>query len=365
MAAKSTIIEPSFRIGCGRYLQSSGALSCVGEEAARLAAKRALIIGTKTPFALTAPALERSLTARGITADFYTHTGFCRESACRTIMESDAFRAADVIIGVGGGNVMDTAKYCAVRAGKPVINIPTTSATCAAYTPLSVLYTDEGRTVGTVHHPVEVNCVIADTAILCRQPARMLVSGVYDSLSKLYEIKQRLIGRTSDEVDIGLYTSYRLSEFMASLLESKLDAVLDDLREGRETKALSDVIYTLIATTAVISGMARGSNQSALAHQIYESLRTLFPREVYHFLHGELVAVGLIIQIAYNGTDDPAAFRARMHALGLPVSLAEIGIPPSEENLALLYDALRTSAVMEDADGAELARLRDAIMQIK
>ncbi len=365
MAAKSTIIEQSFRIGCGRYLQSGGAISLVGEEAARLGTKRAFIIGTKTPFALTAAEIERSLAAEGITAHFHTHEGFCRESQCTRIMESDAFRAADLVIGVGGGNVMDTAKFCAVRAGKPVINLPTTSATCAAYTPLSVLYTDEGRTVGTVHFPVEVNCVIADTAILCRQPARMLLSGTYDSLAKLYEIKQRLIGLTPDEVDIGLYTSYQLSEFIAALLEGKLDTVLDDLREGRETKALSDVIYTLIATTAVISGMARGSNQSALAHQIYESLRTLFPREVYTFLHGELVAVGLIIQIAYNGTDDPAAFRARMHALGMPVSLGEIGIEPSEENLALLYDALRTSAVMEDADETELARLRDAVMMIK
>ncbi len=41
--------------------------------------------------------------------------------------------------------------------------------------PLSVCCDEEGRTVGTSHHKIEVNCVIADMDILCRQPVCLLL----------------------------------------------------------------------------------------------------------------------------------------------------------------------------------------------
>ena len=71
----------------------------------------------------------------------------------------------DVIVGVGGGVLMDFSKLCGYYAKLPVINLPTSSATCACYTPLSVRYTPEGRTVGSRHYDYEVDAVLADTEI--------------------------------------------------------------------------------------------------------------------------------------------------------------------------------------------------------
>jgi hypothetical protein len=58
---------------------------------------------------------------------------------------------------------------------------------------------------------------------------------------------------------------------------------------------------TTIAATGVISGIARGSNQCALAHKFYETARTLFPDASKPYLHGEMVGVGLLLQNHYNG----------------------------------------------------------------
>lgn len=365
MATKYSIKENSYRIGCGRYLHGSGMISNVAEEIIRLGCRKPFVMGGKTALSLTREAIEKSLAEHSLTAHFHTYLGFCCQDVCAEIMESDKFKACDAVIGVGGGNLMDAAKYCAVLSGKPVINIPTSSATCAAFTPLSVCYTRDGRAVGTTHHKTEVNCVIVDTSILCRQPTRLLLAGIYDSLAKLYELRQRMQGISVDDGDIGLYSSYHMSEFAADFLNNRLEAVIADTKHGIDSKLISDTAWITVALTGVISGLARGSNQTAIAHKVYESLRALFPVEVYSYLHGELVGMGLIVQIAYNGEGDADEFRARMRSFGMPTSLGEIGIEPNEENIALLRDKILDSTAMAGTTADEQARFCKVIELLK
>ena len=365
MATKYSIKETSFRIGSGRYLQGSGILSDIADEVLRLGCKKPFVMGGKTALSLTREQIESSLAAKEMTANFYTYKGFCCKETCAELMDTDEFKSADVVIGVGGGNLMDAAKYCAVTSKKPVINVPTSAATCAAFTPLSVCYSKEGRSVGTTHHKTEVNCVIVDTAILCRQPVRLLLAGVYDSIAKIHELRQRMQGISVDDGDIGLYSSYHMSEFVDSFLTERLEACYADVKAGKDTKLVQDVCWVLIALTGVVSGLARGSNQTAIAHKVYESLRALFPAEVYSYLHGEMVGMGLIVQIAYNGEGDPDAFRARMRELGMPTTLSDVGVAPTDENLTLLCNKVLASTAMAGTTEGEQARFKEAIQWLK
>ncbi len=361
MATEYSFKENSFRLGCGRYLQGSGILSAFADEVLLLGCKKPFIMGGKTALSLTRDTLEKSLAEKGLAANFHTYLGFCCQDTCAEIMESAEFKECDAVVGVGGGTLMDAAKYCAVLSGKPIINIPTSSATCAAFTPLSVCYTRDGRTVGTTHHKIEVNCVIADTSILCRQPVRLLLAGVYDSLAKLYELRQRMLGISIDDGEIGLYSSYHMSEFAADFLNGHLEACVADVKAGRDTKLVSDTVWIIIALTGVISGLARGSNQTAIAHKIYYTLRTLFPAEVYSFLHGELVGMGLTVQIAYNGEEDYALFLERMRSLGMPVRLSDVGVEPTEENLAKIREMILASTAMAGTTDEEQERFAEVI----
>ena len=354
MPTISRIRESSFRIGSGRYIQEAGAIARVGKETARLGGRKPLIIGGATALSIAEEAVLKSLSVAGIVGEVAEYKGFCCVSTSNRIIAEHP--DTDMVIGVGGGNVMDAAKYIAAEKGVPVLNIPTSSATCAAYTPLSVCYTPEGGKDKSFHHKREVDCVIADTDVLCHQPPRLLLAGIYDSIAKIYELRQRMLGVADEDNDIGLLASYNLSGFAAEYLESHLEECIADVAAGKNTKTVNDTVFIVIALTGVISGLARGSNQCALAHAIYESARTLYPREVYSALHGELVAIGLILQTAYNGDGSAEEFAARMRRLGMPTRLSEVGVTLGEKSLDAFTDAILRSTSMAGTTEAEQAR---------
>ena len=365
MATKARVVEKSFRIGAGRYIQESGALKEIGNEVLLLNCKKAFVMGGTTALSITKETIENSFKEKDIEYFFYEHKGFCVLEHCEKIVECDEFKNADVVVGVGGGVLMDASKLCAVLGNKPVICVPTSSATCAAYAPLSVIYTEIGQNVGTKHHNREVNCLIADMDILSRQPARLFVSGVYDSMAKLIELNQRLIGKEESEIEIGLRSSYELSKFLYDRLVNNFDKALEDIKAGVESKEVFDCVYLAICLTGVVSGLARGSNQTAIAHKIYDSSRKLFAEKISKHLHGEVVAVGLIVQYAYNGLlEEARAFADTMRARGMLTSLNQMGVEKTEENRMLLYNKLIESTAMAGTTEEEHAKLFEALKLI-
>ena len=94
---------------------------------------------------------------------------------------------ADVILGVGGGKALDAAKLVAHRCQRPVITIPTSAATCAAWTALSNVYSEQGAfayDVSLSHCP---ELLILDYRLVQTAPIRTLVAGIGDALAKWYE----------------------------------------------------------------------------------------------------------------------------------------------------------------------------------
>lgn len=366
MATKSRVVETSFRFGCGRYIQESGAAARLPDEVRRLHGKSAFIIGGKTALSLALPVVEGAMNGAQMPYTVHEYSGFCCVQTCEELMDTEAFAAADVVVGIGGGNVCDAAKYMAVKSDLPVILVPTSSATCACFTPLSVTYTKDYRRAGSFHHDREVNAVLADMDLLCTQPERLLAAGVYDAAAKLIEIEQRVRDIPEDAVDVGLNASYALSRHTYERMFALMPAAVEALNRKESNKALYDLVYLTMAATGVISGMARGSNQCAIAHKIYDLSRALFPAPIKNALHGEIVGIGLLAQLYYNGrADEIENFAADMRSHGLPTSFHEIGIEPNAENMKLLYDEMLSSTAMAGTDAEEHARLLAALEVIK
>lgn len=364
MATNSKVVERSFRFGCGRYIQEPGALARAGEEAVRLGAQRAFLIGGKTALSLAGDTLRESLRAAGVSAEVVEYHGFCNREEAARLAASASESGCDLILCAGGGNLCDLGKLIAANAGLPVITVPTSSATCAATTPLSVTYTAEYQAAGTVHHTREVDAVLADMNILCRQPERLFAAGVYDALAKKIEIEQRLQGKEEDETDVGLSASFALAGYTYERMTALFEPACEELRRGEPGKALSDMIFLSVAATGVISGLARGSNQCAIAHKVYEGCRTLYSEAVRDKLHGELVAVGLIAQLFYNGEEAGSAeFRKKLTEHALPADLRSLGVQDAGAVEALYRYILPTSAMAGTGD-TEKERLHAALCRI-
>ena len=340
------IKEESFRIGSGRYIQGRGYIAKTGDEIMRLGTSP-LIIGGKTALDITKAQITKSITDKCKKYEFAVHTGTCNEERAKEFAQLAEQKGYDVIVGVGGGVICDFAKLCGYFAKLPVINIPTSSATCAAYTPLSIRYTPEGRTVGSLHYGYEVNGVIVDTAILAGQPVRLLLAGVSDALAKFVEIKQRFTEETT-EYPIGLDYAYAMAKASYKVLNDMTAKCISNMKKGDLSNEVENVIFTSIAATGVISGIARGSNQCALAHKFYETTRTLFPEAAKPYLHGEIVGVGLLLQNHFNGEEENnIALLELMKKNNMPYRLEDIGVDKTEEIFHQYYEKLCNSSAIE------------------
>lgn len=208
------------KIGAGRYIQGYGAISCIGREAKNFG-RKAFIIGGEKAVEASLPSIEDSLNQSGINFNLKINKGFCSYENLGLFSNNAASSKADMIIGVGGGKCMDLTKAVAMKLNLPVVTIPTIAATCAAWTPFSVMYAQNGSPLGSLHHEREISCCIADTNIIANAPARTLASGIADSFAKSEEIANGVPELTLRNSDVSVYTSYRLAKVIDEILYTR------------------------------------------------------------------------------------------------------------------------------------------------
>lgn len=355
------VLDKAYKFGAGRYLQGQEILEKAGGEILRVG-KKAYVIGGPRALAAAQERLERGFAQAGLSYTVESYSGLCTHEKAESVAQTFASDGYDVIVGVGGGKIMDLAKAIAYYAAVPVINIPTSIATCAAYTPLSVMYTEEGAALGSLRYEFELSAVLVDMDIIVREPPRYVGAGILDAMAKLIEIKNGHPVITLEEFPVDLFTSYTLAEFTYRELLRLARTARQDVAQQRLTKAVEDVTFMNIAVTGMISGISKGFGQSAIGHEIYERTRTYFTREAADYLHGEIVAVGLLAQLYYNREPEKVAeFKTLMREMGMPACLRDIHVEPSAENLEKLKGGLLESPFIDPQTPENVQRLTEAL----
>jgi len=350
------------KIGVGRFIFGKGAIGQLPDEILRYG-RRALLIGGKTTQPMVRGLVGNAIEEKGIEAAWTSmeepnSLDFAGRLAARMKQEG-----LDVIVAIGGGKCMDLCKVASDMAKKPVITVPTSVATCAASSAVSIMYTkDEARYDRSVPNEKEVDSLIADVDIIGASPERLFAAGILDSIAKLPETVNGRTDLAYPNVSLHKYMAYNNSLFIYDFL-TRYGVQVYENPTGDEG-LLQDLILINLIVTSLVSGFSKGSDQLAVAHGLYDAMRAIFPVESKNALHGEIVAVGVLMQMRFNGEkeEEYQKILGMMKTMKMPLTLRELGVEPTEENIAKLKAAnIEKNHIVKEE---ELKRLDIAFAEI-
>jgi glycerol dehydrogenase len=320
-----------------QILRGPGVIAQLGEICAK-AGERALVIGGHQALSATESTIREQLSSSGVTlVGCEWFGGQSSESNITRLAGCVETLGADVIIGVGGGKSLDTCKATGVAAHVPVITVPTIAATCAAVTPLTIRYHDDGHFRDLYPLSQAPHAVIIDSELLARAPLRWLAAGLGDTLAKWYEF--RAIGEQHTHLSGIASASSANSRICYDLIATFGGEACKAARAGQSNAALEQVLDAIFMFAGLTSLMSSGAH-SAAAHAIYEGFTVC--DKTREFGHGLLVGFGNLCLLALENRSDEEIWEAiaLAHACAVPLRLAEIADLNPEELDAIVQESV-------------------------
>ncbi|MGC9503746.1 iron-containing alcohol dehydrogenase family protein [Baaleninema sp.] len=345
MPESVTTQTPSYTalsVAPAQVLRGDGILSQIAEPVARLGRRPIVVAGHQTlelARERVCPVLERHKLAVASTS----YGCDCDETGLAAMEEAVRSHDADVVVGVGGGKALDAAKLLAHRSQLPIVTIPTSAATCAAWTGLSNVYTCEGAFRYDVPLAKCPDVLVLDYDLVRSAPQRTLVAGIGDALAKWYEAS---VSSGSSDRTLIVAAVQQARVLRDILLQKSAQAIAEP-----GSPAWREVVDASVLMAGVIGGLGGAQCRTVAAHAVHNALTHLL--ENRQTIHGEKVAFGILVQLRLEETvqQNQLAAAARQQLLkfydeiGLPKTLADLGM--GEISLSELERAAELSCVPE------------------
>lgn len=312
---------PPLMVAPAQVRRGAGILPDLGAVIAALG-QRPLVVGGDRSLAAAAPFLAPAL--EGLAAFQVTYGNDCSETTLARLQAAIAKHQADMIIGVGGGKALDTAKLIAHQAQLPAVTVPTSAATCAAWTALSNVYSEAGAFLYDVALDRCPDLLILDYDLIATAPLRTLIAGIGDALAKWYE--GSVSSGNSDQTLI--IAAVQQARVLRDLLFQKAPAAIAEPGGA----AWREVVDACVLLAGVMGGLGGAQCRTVAAHAVHNGLTHL--SESHGVLHGEKVAYGILVQLRLEemAQQSSLAYTARQQlrqfyaAIGLPQTLADMGM---------------------------------------
>ena len=260
----------------------------------------------------------------------------CREEI-RRLGDLAQDTSCDVIVGVGGGKAVDTAKAVSHRLQCPVIIVPTVASTDAPTAAVAVLYRPDHQFAGYEFYARSPDAVVVDTAIIAEAPPRFLACGIGDAYSKSFEVAACYNGGYPNQIQqpvggVAPLVSLQMASFLHTLLTTHAVLAMTAVR----ARTVSPSVEAVVEGCVLISGIAFESGGLSAAHSLYNAFTQLAAHMQPPQFHGELVHFGTCVEV-FLEAHSPARRQDVFtfgHQVGLPETLEEIGLADlSEEAL--------------------------------
>jgi glycerol dehydrogenase len=310
--------------GPRRYIQGPGGLDRIGEFAGELG-DRPFVVADRVALDLLRPRLAKSL---GDVASFATFAGECSHREIARLADACGAAGGNVVIALGGGKAIDTAKGVALRRDLPLLVAPTIASNDAPTSRVIVVYDDNHAIAEILHLRFNPDIVLVDTAVIAAAPVRFLRAGIGDAISKKFEV-ERAVAASGLNFFKGrsVQLTLTIAQSCYAEIRAHAEAAIADVQRGQTSPAVERIVEANI----LLSGLAFESGGLAAAHALTRGFTALAATKAA--LHGETVAFGLIVQLVLEGrqVEFLAEILAFYAAIGLPRTLRELGLADADE----------------------------------
>ncbi len=311
-----TVAPAQVMRGWGILAQAGPAIAALGH--------RPLVVSGRQTMALAKADVLPALQAESCEGVTVTYSPDCSEATLAKLRQAVTQHRADVIVGLGGGKALDAAKLLAHRCQLPSVTIPSSAATCAAWTALSNVYSDQGAFLYDVPLPHCPDLLILDYGLIQSAPTRTLVAGIGDAIAKWYEAS--VSSGHSDQTLI--IAAVQQARVLRDILLQKAAIALADPGGS----VWQEVVDATVLLAGVIGGLGGAQCRTVAAHAVHNGL-THIPA-CHGALHGEKVAYGILVQLRLEemiqGSQLAATARQQLlkfyETIGLPQSLEALGL---------------------------------------
>lgn len=247
--------------------------------------------------------------------------------AVERVVESVEKHGATLCVGVGGGRVLDVAKYASSLSAIPFVSYPTLLSHDGIASPVAVIH--DGNHWSESRPAASPFGVIVDLNTVARAPADSILSGISDLTANLFASldAERFISEPAREND---KLAAAISRSASQLVFPGFQGVSVDSLSREQLKHLA---WGLVLSGVAMSISGNSRPASGAEHKISHAIDYLFPVRISH---GFTVSVGNVVSAFLHERYQSEIISFNI-SLGLPVTSDDIGIAKRDFTRAVLH----------------------------
>ena len=318
-------------ISPARYVQGSGALNELDKLVDKFGQKALVLIDPGVE-SFMRPKMEQALAGKVV--EFLPFEGESTEAVMKQGAEVVQKGAFDMVVGVGGGKAIDTAKGIVYFApGARVVVVPTIVASDAPCSKNAVVYSEDHRVVCDLHGITNPDLVLIDSDVIAQAPTRFLSAGIGDALATWLEaeaVKKTLMPNFTGYS--GTISGFAIAELcFDTLMKNAPLAVLHN-----DAKLATPQLDAVIEANSLMSTIGFESGGLASAHGFHQGIAEW--EETHSYLHGEKVAIGILASLflTHKERDFIDKIYQFHHDVRLPITLEDIGVKDYDDDYLMV-----------------------------
>jgi len=274
--------------------------------------KKVSLIAGKNVQKVLRKKIEKSLKSKKI--QFIWHTSKDNQVKSLNKIQKDVKKDnSDLIIGIGGGRSVDTAKLISYNLGKQFVSVPTAASHDGMASPFVSVKSN-------IPHSIVASApmgVFVDIDVIRKAPVRLLASGCGDLVANIVAVKDWQLGHKKKKEYYGRYA--------ADLAMMSAKIVMENSSKFAKKGLDARVIVEGLISAGVASCIAGSSRPcSGAEHLFSHALDKIAPGIG---LHGEKCGIGSIMMAKLHGQDWKKIVKT-LKDVGAPTTAKQIGLKP-------------------------------------